>query len=167
MTTSRKQNERAEKSRAYRRLVREIAQSNVFPTASSIFDCLSMARTNENCARSAELLRAEAFKEAENVVLPEELSFATIAQYLVKAARLYGTAGAKSTQTPDLSRAFANYRRASHCMRRAVAYLDPGGAKLAGEARELAFRTAMLRQECARRSLCRRRWSLGLLRRAR
>lgn len=148
-------------------MVRSIAQANVFPTASSIFDCLSMARTNENCARSAELLRQEAFKENAGVVLPDELSFATIAQYLVKAARLYATAGAKSTQTPDLRRAFADYRRAARCMRQAVAYLAPGGAELAAEAQELTFRTAILRQECAWRSLWWRRWSLGLLRRVR
>jgi hypothetical protein len=162
-----KKGERAEKSRAYRRLVKSIAQTNVFPTASSIFDCLSMARTNENCARSIELLREEAIKEGAEATSPNELSFAAIAQYLVKAARLYATAGAKCTQTPDLGRAYTYYHRAARCMRRAIELESPGGMELRAESQEFTVRAAILRQQCARQSLCRRRLSLGFLRRSR
>lgn len=166
MANGRKKNERAERARAYRELAKSIGEANVFPTASSIFDCLNMARTNENCAQSAVLLRAEAVREGAEEPLPDELSFRVVSQYLTKAARLYATAGSKCVQSGDLARAYGYYRRAREGLRRAVA-LHPPGTELLGDLHEYSHRTAILRQEHARKSLCRRRLSLGILRRER
>jgi hypothetical protein len=165
MVSIQKRTERAARSRAYRQLVRGAARDSVFSAASSIFDCLTSARTNENCARSAELLRDKAAKEGAQ--LPVELSLITIAQYYVKAARLYASAGAKCICSSDRSRPYTYYRRASRCMRRAVALQAPGGGEFCNEAKEYAARTAIFRQAHARQSICRRRMSLGLLRRTR
>lgn len=162
-----KRTDRAARSRAYRQLVKSAARDSAFSTASSIFDCLSIARTNENCAHSAELLRAKALTEGAGGQLPEELSFVAISQYYVKAARLYASAGSKCICSTDRSRPFTYYRRAARCMRRAVALQSPGSDEFVGESQEYAARTAIFRQEHARRSLCRRRLSLGLLRRTR
>jgi hypothetical protein len=165
MDDSSKQTARRRKSSAYRELARTLARAEIYrPTPQSIFDCLTTAQLQEGHARSSQLSRRELARQSPGADVPEELSDAAVAKYLASAAGLYGAAAAKCLRIPDLDRAYKYYRRAWRDCRSAAALQPSGSAELEEEARGYADKTAVVRQRLARRSLCRRRLSLGLWR---
>lgn len=154
--------------KAYQALVQSVADDDVFsPTAASIFECLSKARLSEDSASSAELSRQELGREAPAASIPEDLSAAAVAVQLSRAARLYAVAATKYVRLPNRSQAFRYFRRAAALFSRAARAQTPPTAELVQASRTYAIWAARVREEHARRSLCRRRLSLGLLRRQR
>lgn len=160
--------ERDAKRRAYQAFVRNVVDIDIFsPTARSISECLNKARLSEDSATSAELSRRELRREAPEASVPEELSEAAVSAHLTRAANLYAVAATKYVRVPDLSRAFRYFRRAANLCARAAESQTPTRAELLQEASKYKNWAAIIRQEHARKSLRRRRLSLGLLRRRR
>lgn len=160
--------ERDAQRKSYRALVRSVADNDLFrPTAVSIFECLNKARLSEDSALSAELSRGEFGREAPEAAVPEELSPAAVSAQLARAAQLYATAAAKYVRAADLSQAFRYFRRAAKLFAKAAEPPTPTRERLLQEAQTHAQWAARVRQEHARRRLCRRRFSFGLLRRHR
>jgi hypothetical protein len=168
MTDHKKQAQRQSRSKDYRQFLRTIVEVDRSRfSAASIFDCLSAARQNESYALSAMLLKREAFKEAPQDDAPSELSDPAISQYFSNAAHFYAAAAGQCMLISDLNRAFRYYRRAAKYCRQAAELETPGNATLLVESQEYAARAAVVRQQHARNSICRRRLSLGVLRRRR
>lgn len=168
MASRQRRAERADRARAYRKLVASVAEVDVFcPTASTIFECLSTARLNESFGRSAALLRDEAFRETGDREAPDELSSVAIGRYLATAGELYSTAAGKCLRIPDLARAFRYYRRAAMCLGQAADLLPADRTALAAQSQQFRLKATLVRQRHARKSLCHRRLSAGILRRTR
>jgi hypothetical protein len=169
MTNDQKTADRDRRARAYRALVRGLARiSNIYcPTASSIFDCLSKAHLNEKNALSSGLSREVLFREDPQANVPEELSDKAISGHLANAASLYGAVATDFVATSDLPKAFKYFRRAAAYFRRAAEIRVPCDAELFKNALDYKEKTAVIRQETARRSLLRNRLSLGFLKRRR
>lgn len=162
--------ERERKARAYRDLARSLASVSgmvYHPTASSIFDSLSVAQLNERHARSSQLSREVLFQEDPEASLPEELSDKAISEYLANAGDLYGATATDYVLMSDLPRAFKYFRKAAQHCGRAAALGAENGAKLLEKAEEYKEKTVIVRQELARRSIRRRKLSLGFLARLR
>lgn len=169
MAASQKKAERERKARAYRDLARGLADlaEMYAPKATLIFDCLKKADLNERHATSSELARAELVRENPAAEVPEELSDRALAEYLANAGHLYGTAAVDYVLLADLGRAYRCYRKAAASCRRAAAFYSNGHADWATAAADFAEKAAVVRHELARRSVRRRKWSLGLLHRLR
>jgi hypothetical protein len=169
MINAQKKAIRDRRSGAYRELVRGLAGiSDVYhPTAASIFDCLSKAHLSEKHAISSGLSREELFREDPHASVPEELSDKAISDHLANAASLYGTAAMDSVARSDLVRAFKYFRKAANHFRRAAEFRLPCDAELLKKALDHKEKTAVIRQEVARRSVLRKRLSLGILKRLR
>lgn len=160
--------DRDAKRKAYQALVRSVVDSDVFiPTATSIFQCLNKAQLSEDSALSAQLSRQELGREAPEASIPEELSETVVSAQLARAADLYAVAATKYVRIPDLSQAFRYFRRAARIFAKAAEAQTPVRAKSLQDAQTYAIWAAGVRQEHARRCLCRRRLSLGLWRRQR
>ena len=168
MATPVKQAERDKRRRAYRELKQSLAGIGLYtPTASTIFEVLSKARLSESYAASSELSRKELFGHAPGADTPEELSDKSISGHLANAARLYSTAAAKCVLIPDPRRVFKYFRRAAGLFRRAAHLQTPPDCELMKASQACKTKAALARAELARRTICRRRFSLGLLRRSR
>ena len=160
--------DRNAKRKAYQALVRSIVDVDVFsPTPRSIFECLSKARLTEDSASSAALSRQELSREAPEAAVPDELSETAVSAQLARAANLYAVAAAKYVRIPDLSQAFRYFRRAARIFAKAAESPTPMRAQWLEAAQTYTIWTDRVRQEHARRCLCRRRLSLGLVRRQR
>ena len=175
---------RHHRARAYREYVRGMAEfADLYePTNARILDCLTMAHLNERNAASGVLSRKELEREDPQAALPGELSDQTLCQYFANAGVLYSDAAIQYVLKADLRRAFKYFRRAAKICTNA-AKLQPvregdspifveqksgqsptyAGRDLSEAARWHAERATMVRQELARRSLRRKRLSLGLL----
>ncbi len=165
-----KKAQRDRKARAYKDLVRDLAsvsRSVYKPTASSIFDCLSQAHLNEQSAESARLSRETLFGENPGASVPEELSDEAISQYLASAGDFYAGAAADYLRISDLPRAYKYFRKAARHGGRAAALAAEDGPKLLQKSQAYQDQAAVVRQELARRSLLRIKWSLGFLTRSR
>jgi hypothetical protein len=169
MTEGTKQAERGRKARAYKELAQGLAglAEMYAPTATIIFECLKKADLNERHATSSELARAELLREDPTAAVPDELSDRTLAEYLANAGHLYATAAVDYVLLADLGRAYRCYRQAASSCRRAAALYGNGSAEWATEAADYRANADLVRHELARRSLRRRKWSLGLLHRLR
>jgi hypothetical protein len=154
---------------AFRELVRGLASVSdvIAPTPASIYDCLTKAHLSEKHAVSAMLSREELSREAPEAGVPDELSDKAIAGHFADAAGYYGAAAMDNAATGDLPRAFKYYRKAAIHARRAATLQTPGDAKLLEQAKEYKGKAAIVRQEIARRTLLRKRFSLGILKRRR
>lgn len=169
MAGTEKKAERSRKAKAYRHLASTLASvSEVYqPTASSIFTSLNRARLNERNAESSRLARRTFFQENPGASLPEELTDGAISEYLAEAGDLYGKAATDYVLISDLTLAFKYFRKAAQLCRRSAGLAAEDGAKLLEKAQEYGYKSAMVRQELARRSIQRRRFSLGILGRPR
>ncbi len=165
MPSIQKKAERGRKAKAYRDLVRNLAKvSEIYqPTASCIFDFLSRAHLNARLAESSQLARGVFFEENPEARLPEELSDEAISDYLANAGNLYGNAATDYVLVSDPVRAFKYFRKAAQHCRRAADFAAEDGTKLLGAAQEYTDKSAIVRQELARRSIRRRRFSLRFL----
>jgi hypothetical protein len=169
MTDRAKKAAREKRRNAYRDFMRGLTSlSGIYaPSASSIFDCLKRADLQQQHAMISQLSRDELFREDPQANAPEELSDQAISAYLAAAGGLYGAAATDCLLIVDLRRAFKYFRKAAHDYRRAVALLGPCDCGLSRSAREYQERAAIVRQELARRTLRRKRLSLGLWKRSR
>jgi hypothetical protein len=161
--------QRETNSTAYRELVRGLASvSDVLaPTPAGIYDCLTKAHLSEKHAVSTMLSREELSREAPEAGVPDELSDKAIAGHFANAAGFYSAAAMDSVATGDLPRAFKYYRKAAIHARRAAALQTPCDAKLLEQVREYKGKAVIVRQEIARRTVLRKRFSLGILKRRR
>jgi len=150
----------------FRRLRQSVTASDLYrPTPASIAGCLEAAETSENYARSAGLARWELLRESPREPPPEELAEPAIAAHLVHAAESLAVAGHKLVRLPDMRRAFAGFRRAAGLMRQAAAIEVERRSERLARAGQYADLAAAVRQQAARRRLCRRRWGCTWLRR--
>jgi hypothetical protein len=165
MGPSQKRTEKETKSRAYRQLLKDakgLADIKV-RTASNIFDHLGQAHLNERNADSSLLAREELLRGDPAACVPEELSDKAVARYLASAGELYGEVAIDYLLNSDLPRAFRYLAKASRQYRRA-SELDPDhDEKLLRQSRAYRENSAAVRHELAKRTLRRRKWSLGLL----
>jgi len=170
MASIEKKAKRDRRARAYRDFVRSLAsisQMTHKATASSIFDSLSRARLSERHAASSRLARETLFEEDPGANVPEELSDKVISRYLADAGLVYGGAATDYLLVLDLVRAFKYFRKAAqHCTAAAELATEEGPALLE-KSREYKGKANMVRQELAKKSVLRRRWSLGFLARIR
>lgn len=158
--------ERHANREAFRALAASVINNDVFrPSASSILDCLNTAQLSEDSAMSAELLRQELYRESPDAPVPEELSDAAVRAQLARAAQCYAVAALEYVCIPNLRQAFRYFRRATRLFARAAESESPMRAKWTQEASTYANWAVRVRQEHARRRRCRRKFSLGLLRR--
>jgi hypothetical protein len=164
-----KKAEREKKSRAYRELLRSLAPlAGVYvPTSSSVFDCLGKAHLSEQEAISSMLARKSLFREDPSRSAPEELSNGAISAYWANAGDLYGAAATEYVLLSELASAFKCFRKASVQCQQAAELQSPGSSRLLEKLREYKQKAAILRHELARRSLRRKKLSLGLLGRLR
>ncbi len=165
MASIQKKAERGRKAKAYRDLVRNLAKvSEVYnPTASCIFDFLNRAHLNAQLAESSQLARGVFFDENPEARLPEELSDEAISDYLAIAGNLYGNAATDYVLISDPARAFKYFRKAAQHCTRAAGFAAENGSELLEAAQEYTHKSAIVRQEVARRSIRRRRFSLRFL----
>ena len=103
-------------------------------------------------------------REAPDTPIPEELSDAAVRAQLAHAAKFYAVAATEYVCIPNLSQAFRYFRRAARLYARAAESETPMCAEWLQEASKYANWAARVRQEHARRRLCRRKYSLGFLR---
>jgi hypothetical protein len=169
MANADKQRAREGKSKAYRDLARSLAHiSDVYrPTPGSIYDCLSKAHLSEKNAVSTVLSREELFREAPEAEVPDELSDKAISGHFASAGNLYESAAVDSLATADLPRAFRYYRRAVANFGRAAGLQRQCDDALLEKIQQCKKKTAVVRQELAKRTRCRKRLSLGFLKRRR
>ena len=155
---------RREKSRAYAEFARVVAETYkwFFTTPLNIVDCLKLARLNENNAVSAERSRELLRQETPPADPPPELCDETIGKYYFEAARNYDAAGTYAVLYGDLCRAFKRFHKAARCGVRCGQLLATGGPEVLAAVKEYREKAAMLRHEIARRSVRRRRLTLGL-----
>jgi len=128
---------------------------------------LSQAHLNEQNAASSQLSRDVLFGENPEATVPDELSDATISEYLASAGGLYEGAATDYMLIYDLPRAFKYYRKAAQNCRKAAEFSTEDGPKLLEKAQEYRDKATVIRQQLARKSLRRRRFSLGFLARLR
>jgi hypothetical protein len=169
MTMAQKMVERNQRYRAYRELAHGLAGiSDMYrPTASSIFDCLCKAQLSEKYAVSSRLSRAELCRDDPQARQPEELSEMAISGHFFHAASLYGAAAIDFVAASDLPRAFKYFRKAAKQFHLAAEFRVPCDGELFQNALDYKEKTAVIRQEIARRSVLRIRLSLGFLKRLR
>ena len=137
------------------------------PTSMRIFDALSQAHQNQRNAESSRLARETLLQEDPQAEPPEELSLSVIAGYHSMSGGMYESAALDYLFAHDLLRAYTYARKACRQWRFAAEMVREESQRSLEHARECCWRCAMIRQEIARRSLRRRRWSLGLLGRMR
>lgn len=165
MADTEKKSERDEKLRAYGDLVKSLASYR--PTASSIFESLSKARLDERNATSSRLARTTLFGEDPQAALPEEFSDKVISGYFASAGDLYGAAATDYVVISDLAMAFKYFSKAArHCATAAELGAEDA-PELLEKARQYKHTAAIVRHKLARKSILRRRLSLGLLARPR
>ncbi len=165
MANAEKKIERARNIRARVELVRSLAGHR--PSSSSILASLQRAHVDEQHAAGSLLAREVLFKEDPQATMPEELSDKVVAEYLANAGEFYAGAATDYLSTSDLLRAYKYFRKAARQFALADELDVENGQTLREKARRYRDRTAMARQELARRSVRRKRWSLGLLGRVR
>jgi hypothetical protein len=136
-------------------------------TPVDIFDCLSQARLNEKSAASAESSREMLRLEMPPVEPPPEFSDQTIAKYYRQAARMYEAAANYAVRQKDLCRAFKRFHKAAKCAARCEELLAGGDPELLAVMQGYREKTALIRYEIARRSVRRKKLTLGLGRRLR
>ncbi|MGA2618129.1 MAG: hypothetical protein ABSF26_11000 [Thermoguttaceae bacterium] len=158
---------RERRSRAFGELLARLKASGGAPNSTRLFEMLREAKLNENNAVSDRLAREQLFRENPAAELPEELTDRAIAQYYVNAARLYGDAASDCVLRKDLNRAFKYYRKAAACYATAAGLRCESDGQCLDKAQDYRDRAAALRQHLARKSILRRRLSLGWLRRRR
>lgn len=169
MTDFDKMAQRSRKSRAYKAYVRSLRDfSDIYaPKPAIIFDCLSQAHLNERNATSGELSREELHRQDPQAELPGELSNRAIRKYYFNAATCYGDAAIHCVLGSDLRRAFKYFRKAAKLCGRGTDCPADCSAEVAVSAQQFRENAAMVRHELARRSILRKRLSLGLLGRLR
>jgi hypothetical protein len=169
MAIAQKKAERDRRYRAYRELVHGLAGiSDIYrPTVSSIFDCLSKAQLSEQYAISSRLSREEFCRDDPYARPPEELSEMAISCHFAHAASLYGFAATDFVAASNLPQAFKYFRKAARQFHLAAEFRVPCSGELLQNALDHKEKTAVIRQEFARRSALRIRLSLGLLKRLR
>jgi hypothetical protein len=169
MSSARKNALREQRSQAYRQLLSTVSEMRMVSStsAAALNDCLCDARLRENSAAAALALRAQLIQEGMEGDRPAELSDAVIAKYLADAAHLYAVGALKHLQASNRQLAFRYYHRAAQCARKAAAFAEPGDGQVTANIQEYAGSAAVVRQRLALRSICRRKLSLGLLRRVR
>lgn len=159
---------REKMSRAFGELMARLKSSaSGVPNSSQLFALLRAADLNENNAVSDRLAREQLYRENPMADLPEELTDRAIARYHVDAARLYGDAASACVLRNDLHRAFKYYRKAAVCYATAAGLRCESDGECQNQARDYRERAVVLRQNLARKSLLKRRLSLGWLRRRR
>ena len=164
MASTAKETERNRKARAYRDLVKTLASVVAVyrPTASSIFDLLSKARSREQHARSSLLARIALRGENPGATPPEELSDQTLANYLTQAGTLYGNVANDYISSSDARRAYKYFRKAAQNFAEAAELTD-GNPELREKARQYLDQAAIVRHGLARKVVRRRRWRLRFL----
>jgi hypothetical protein len=169
MEDARKTAERQKKVQAYRDLLRSLAplEGVYVPDAASVSDCLRKAHLSEQEAVSSMLARQQLSAEEPGRNPPQELSKAAIAAYWANAGELYGAAATEYVLLSEPAGAFKCFRKAAVQCRRAAALGPPDSSRLLEKVQEFRQKAAILRHELARRSLRRRKFSLGLLGRLR
>jgi len=152
------------KSKAYADFLRRVKETYTWfmTTPVSIFNCLSQARLNEKSAAAAERSREMLRLETPPVEPPPELSDQTIAKYYLQAARMYEAAAIYSVLRQDLCRAFKRFRNAARCGGRCDEFLVRSDPETPSAAEDYREKTALLRYEIARRSVRRKKLTLGL-----
>jgi hypothetical protein len=152
------------KSRAYANFARVVKETFTWfmTTPVGIYDCLCQARLNEKSAVSAQRSREMLRLEAPPVDPPPEFSDQAIAKYYLQAARMYEAAGTYAVLRDDLCRAFKRYRKAAQCGSRCDELLAGGDPEVLAAAKDYREKTALIRHEIARRSVRRKRLTLGL-----
>jgi hypothetical protein len=157
------------KSTAYATYARSVAETFTWfmTTPVGIFDCLTQARTNEKSAVSAERSREMLSLEVPPVDPPPECSDQAIAKYYRQAARMYEAAATYAVLQHDLCRAFKRFRKAARCGARCDELLARSDPDVLAAVKDYREKTALIRHEIARRSVRRKRLTLGLGRRLR
>ncbi|MGA2253165.1 MAG: hypothetical protein ABSG53_00760 [Thermoguttaceae bacterium] len=117
---------------------------------------------NERNAASAERSREMLRVEVPPVDPPPEFSEQTIAKYYLQAARMYEAAATYAILQHDLCRAFKRFRKAAKCGGRCDALLVCGDPEVLAAVEDYREKTALIRYEIARRSVRRKRLTLGL-----
>ena len=170
MANREKKAERDRKAKAYRDFARGLAAGSgqiYRPTATSIFDCVNKARLNEQQAASSRLARKTLFGEDPRADVPEELSDAAISQYLADAATLYAGVATDYMLISDPVRAYQYFSRAARLCATAAEAATNNGSKLLDEALQYKDKASIVRHDLAKRSVRRKRLSLGFLPRLR
>lgn len=169
MRSAGKKAERDRRTRAYRDLVKSLAGIYEVhrPTVANIFDCVTKAHLSERNGVSSILSREVLFQEDSQASVPDELSDQAIARHFASAGELYGSAAVDCVLTRQPIRAFKYFRKAAGYTARAARLYIPCDEKLAQKAREYGERAATIRQEVARKTLLRKKLSLGFLGRLR
>lgn len=157
------------KSRAYANFARCVEETVAWSirTSVDIFDCLSRASLNEKNAVSAERSREMLRQETPAADPPPELSNQTIAKYYREAARMYEAAATYAVRQHDLCRALRRYRKAAQCGDRCNELLACGDPEVLAAAENHREKAALIRYEIARRSVWRKKLTLGLASRLR
>ncbi len=157
------------KSEAYINLTRRVKETFTWfmTTPVSILNCLNEARLNEKKAMSAERSREKLRSEVPLADPPPECSGETIAGYYRQAARMYEAAATYAVLQHDLYRAFKRFRKAAKCGGRCEELLSCGDSELLVALEDYRAKTAVIRYEIARRSVRRKKLTLGLSRRLR
>jgi len=152
------------KSRAYADYARSVEETFTWflTTPANIFECLSQARLNENNAASAERSREMLRLEVPPLDPPPEFSDQTIAKYYLQAARMYEAAATYAVLQHDLRRAFKRFRKAAKCGGRCDELLVHGDPEVRAAVADYREKTALVRYELARRSVRRKKLTLGL-----
>ena len=152
------------KARAYADYARRVAETFTWfmRTPVNIFDCLTEARLNEENAASAERSRAMLRLEEPPLDPPPEFSDQTIAKYYVQAARMYEAAATYAVLRDDLCRAFKRFRKAAKCGGRGDELLARGDPEVLLAVKDYREKTALIRHEIARRSMRRKKLTMGL-----
>jgi hypothetical protein len=164
-----RKSDRGRKAKAYRDLVRRLrGLSDIHrATPRGIFDCLSKARLSEKSAISCMLAREVLLQEGTEVSLPEDLSDQVIAEHFAGAARLWADAGTDCVMIGYLSQSYRCFQKAARLARAAAKLLVQRDAELLHMSREFRDKAVMVRQESARKSILRKKLSLGFLKRRR
>jgi hypothetical protein len=164
-----KQSVRQRKSRAFADFARRVEETFTWfmTTPANILECLSQARLDEKNAVSTECSREKLRLEVPPADPPPEFSDQTIARYYLQAARMYEAAGTYAVLRDDLCRAFKRYRKAAKCGGRCNELLACGDPEVLAAAEDYRKKTALIRYEIARRSVRRKKLTLGLGRRLR
>ncbi len=155
---------RQAKARAYANFARCVEETVAWfmRTPVDVFDCLSQARLNEKSAASAEQSREAIRLEVPPVDPPPEVSDQTIAKYYRQAARMYEAAATYAVRQHDLCRAFKRFRKAAKCGGRCDELLAGGDREVLAAVQDYREKTALIRYEIARRSIRRKKLTLGL-----